>query len=248
MRIATFNTWKNEGDYLTRIDAIGAALARLELDVIVLQECFYAPAINADTAACVARALGLHVSRAPMREKMRTMDGTEVLSRADLAILTREAPLDVAFAPLSRDPRDGERLVLRADLELGNQRIRVVNVHLTHLRDNAASEVRSMQARETLSFARSNWKYPIIIAGDLNAVSWSPSLSPLFDDPDMDRSCHAARGQPGASAAALLEGEAIDHVLVFDPLRRMTCLRREVELAGSGLSDHPVIVAELDCR
>ena len=248
MRIATFNTWKNEGDYLTRIDAIGAALARLELDVIVLQECFYAPAINADTAACVARALGLHVSRAPMREKVRTMDGTEVLSRADLAILTREAPLDVAFAPLSPDPRDGERLVLRADLELGNQRIRVVNVHLTHLRDTVASEVRSMQARDTLSFARSNWKDPIIIAGDLNAVSWSPSLSPLFDDPDMDRSCDAAREQPGASAAALLEGGAIDHVLVFDPLRRVTCLRREVELAGSGLSDHPVIVAELDCR
>ena len=248
MRIATFNTWKNEGDYLTRIDAIGAALARLELDVIVLQECFYAPAINADTAACVARALGLHVSRAPMREKARTMDGTEVLSRADLAILTREAPLDVAFAPLSPDPRDGERLVLRADLALGNQRIRVVNVHLTHLRDTAASEVRSMQARETLSFARSNWKEPIIIAGDLNAVSWSPSLSPLFDDPDIDRSCHAAREQPGAGVAALLEGGAIDHVLVFDPLRRVTCLRREVELAGSGLSDHPVIVAELDSR
>jgi endonuclease/exonuclease/phosphatase family metal-dependent hydrolase len=248
MRIATFNTWKNEGDYLTRIDAIGAALARLELDVIALQECFYAPAINADTAACVARALGLHVSRAPMREKERTMGGAEVLSRADLAILTREAPLDVAFAPLSPDPRDGERLVLRADLELGNQRIRVVNVHLTHLRDTAASETRTIQARETLSFARSDWRDPIIIAGDLNAVSWSPSLSPLFDDPDMDRSCHAAREQAGASGAGLLEGGAIDHVLVFDPLHRVTCKRRKVEFAGSGLSDHPVVVVELDCR
>ena len=248
MRIATFNTWKNEGDYWIRIGAMGAALARLDLDVIVLQECFYAPAIRADTAAHVAGDLGLHVSRAPMREKVRTMHGAEVLSRADLVILTREAPIDMAFAQLSPDPRDGERLVLRADLELASQRVRVVNVHLTHLHDAAASDVRRQQARETLSFARSNWKDPIIIAGDLNAVSWSPSLSPLFDDPDMDRSCHAAREQPGASAAALLEGGAIDHVLVFDPLRRVTCMRRTVELAGSGLSDHPVIVAELDCR
>ena len=248
MRIATFNTWKNEGDYWTRIDAIGAALARLELDVIVLQECFYATAINADTAADVALALGLHVSRAPMREKVRTMGGAEVLSRADLAILTREPPLDVAFARLSPDLRDGERLAFRADIQVGSQRIRVVNVHLTHLRDTAASEIRSRQARETLSFARSSWKDPIIIAGDLNATLQSPSLSPLFDDPEMDRSCHAAREQPGVSGAALLEGGAIDHVLVFDPLRRVTCVSREVELAGSGLSDHPVIVAELDCR
>ncbi len=248
MRIATFNTWKNEGDYWIRIGAMGAALARLDLDVIVLQECFYAPAIRADTAAHVAGDLGLHVSRAPMREKVRTMHGAEVLSRADLVILTREAPIDMAFAQLSPDPRDGERLVLRADLELASQRVRVVNVHLTHLHDAAASDVRRQQAREALSFARSDWRDPIIIAGDLNAVSWSPSLSPLFDDPDMDRSCHAAREQPGASAAALLEGGAIDHVLVFDPLRRMTCMRRTVELAGSGLSDHPVIVAELDCR
>ena len=248
MRIATFNTWKNEGDYWTRIDAISAALAQLDLDVIALQECFYAPTIIADTAANVALATGLHVSRAPMREKVRTMDAAEVLSRADLVILTRQPPIDVAFARLSPDPRDGERLVLRADLQLGSQRIRVVNVHLTHLRDTAASEIRSRQAREALSFARSNWKDPVIIAGDLNAALQSPSLSPLFDDPDLDRSCHAAREQPGVSGAALLEGGAIDHVLVFDPLRSVTCVSREVELAGSGLSDHPVIVAELECR
>jgi endonuclease/exonuclease/phosphatase family metal-dependent hydrolase len=248
MRIATFNTWKNEGSYWTRINAIGDALARLELDIIALQECFYAPAITADTAADVALALGLHVSRAPMREKVRTMDGAAVLSRADLAILTREPPLDVAFARLSPDLRDGERLALRADLKLGRQQIRVVNVHLTHLRDAAASEIRSRQARETLSFARSNWKDPIIIAGDLNAALQSPSLSPFFDDPEMDKSCHAAREQPVVSGAALLEGGEIDHVLVFDPMRRVTCISRKVELAGSGLSDHPVIVAELDCR
>ena len=248
MRIATFNTWKNEGDYWTRIDAIGVALARLELDVIALQECFYAPAINADTAADVALALGLHVSRAPMREKVRKMDGAEILSRADLAMMTREPPLDVAFSRLSPDPRDGERLVLRTDLQLGAQRIRVVNVHLTHLRDAAASEIRSRQAGEALSFARDNWRDPVIIAGDLNAHFQSPSLSPLFDDADIDRSCFVACKQPYVSSAALLEGGAIDHVLVFDPLRRVTCMRRTVELAGSGLSDHPVIVAELDVR
>jgi endonuclease/exonuclease/phosphatase family metal-dependent hydrolase len=248
MRIATFNTWKNEGDYWIRIGAMGAALARLDLDVIVLQECFYAPAIRADTAAHVAGDLGLHVSRAPMREKVRTMHGAEVLSRADLVILTREAPIDMAFAQLSPDPRDGERLVLRADLELASQRVRVVNVHLTHLHDAAASDVRRQQAREALSFARSDWRDPIIVAGDLNADLHAPDLSPLFDDPDLDQSCQVACEQPGLSGALRLESGAIDHVLVFDPLRRVTCMRRTVELAGSGLSDHPVIVAELNVR
>jgi endonuclease/exonuclease/phosphatase family metal-dependent hydrolase len=248
MRIATFNTWKNEGDYWVRIRAMGPALARLELDVIALQECFYAPARNADTAAHLANALGLHLSRAPMRQKVRTLDGAEVLSRADLAILTRKAPLEIAFARLSPDPRDGERLVLRADLELANQPVRVVNVHLTHLQDPTASQIRHKQAQEALSFARNNWAGPIIIAGDLNASLHAPALSPLFNDPDMDRSCAVAREQPGMSGARRLESGDIDHVLVFDPQRRVTCRHREVELAGTGLSDHPVIVAELDSR
>jgi hypothetical protein len=28
----------------------------------------------------------------------------------------------------------------------------------------------------------------------------------------------------------------------------VTCMRRTVELGGTGLSDHPVVVVELDCR
>jgi hypothetical protein len=28
----------------------------------------------------------------------------------------------------------------------------------------------------------------------------------------------------------------------------VTCKHRKVEFAGSGLSDHPVVVVELDCR
>jgi len=40
----------------------------------------------------------------------------DAVSRADLVILTREAPIDMAFAQLSPDPRDGERLVLALDI------------------------------------------------------------------------------------------------------------------------------------
>lgn len=247
MRIATLNTWKNEGDYWRRIDQIAAALARLDLDVIALQECFVAPSVNADTAQALARALGLQVSRAPMRRKPRSLDGAEMPSSADLAILTREPPRGVAITPLASDLRDGERLALRVDLAFGDLEMRLINVHLSHLRDPEACQIRLLQARGALAFGQSGWSGPLIVAGDLNDPFNSPALSPLFDASDLDRSSLAHLTQPGQSGTALLASGGIDHVLIFDPLRRLALGAREV-IMDAALSDHPVVVARLDLR
>jgi len=75
MRIVTINTGKCDGSYRRRLELLAAGLAALDPDVVALQEAFVACDGSADTAAYVARRLGLHASAARARRKPRTVEG-----------------------------------------------------------------------------------------------------------------------------------------------------------------------------
>lgn len=67
MRIATLNTWKNEGDLSARLAAMAAGLRVLAPDVLLLQEVFRTADGAADTGRDLAAALGLALAYAPAR-------------------------------------------------------------------------------------------------------------------------------------------------------------------------------------
>jgi endonuclease/exonuclease/phosphatase family metal-dependent hydrolase len=67
MRLVSLNTWKAEGDYVRRIDAMAAGLSALSPDVIALQEDLRTADGLTHTALALARALGLQLSWVPAR-------------------------------------------------------------------------------------------------------------------------------------------------------------------------------------
>jgi len=153
LRLATLNTWKNEGRYPRRLELIAAGLAGLDLDVLLLQEAFVGQGWN--TASWLGERLGLQVSLAPARWKPRLHDGRMMRSASGLAILSREVIVPEVLS-LSAHPDDGERIAMFADV--GGGAFRVLNLHLTHLQGPVGDELRRVQLSEALEWAGTGLK------------------------------------------------------------------------------------------
>jgi endonuclease/exonuclease/phosphatase family metal-dependent hydrolase len=205
MRIVTLNTWKNEGDYRRRLRLMRDGLADLSADVICLQEAFATP--GADTARELGAALGFVVHLAPARFKPRLHEGRMAQSSSGLAILTRW-PGSSCSMMLPSDPQDGERIAQRLDLRIGDRALRVLNLHLTHLR--GAAELRATQLQRALAWASDGWTGGLVVAGDMNATAADAALAHL-KLPMRPGTLHGARVGSVAQAAA------IDHCELVSP-------------------------------
>lgn len=169
VRCITLNTWKNEGDYAARLRLMGAGLAAMRPDVVLLQEAFRADATATNTAQVLGGALGMAVAYAPARAKVRSWHGRDVVSESGLAVLVRGEVISSERLPLPSDAAGGERiaLIVRARLESGIEVIAGC-VHLSHLRDD---EVRRREQLEAV-LASKAWEVPAalrLLGGDFNA-------------------------------------------------------------------------------
>lgn len=232
MRLATLNTWKNEGRYPRRLALIAAGLAGLDLDVLLLQEAFIGQGWN--TASWLGQRLGLRVSLAPARWKLRLHEGRMMRSASGLAILSREVIIPEVLS-LSAHPDDGERIAMFADV--GGGFIRVLNLHLTHLGGPVGDELRRQQLCEALEWAGRDLKGRLILGGDLNAAASSDCLKALW-----------IRGTPPVETGSTTHGDgpAIDHLVSLggSPLRVERILRLP-DSQGVYPSDHCGLVADL---
>ena len=203
MRLITLNTWKGDGAYVKRLDAMAAGLAALAPDVLTLQEVLAAPAAGYDTATHLARSLGLSAAVLPLRRKPRLVEGRTVDSTAGLAVLSRWPIRAQRSVPLATDPRDGERAALITDIGMHGRMLTVACVHLTHLGDG--EELRRVQWRDisaTLSGCAT-----AIVAGDFNSSIATFDLNGFTD-------ARQACGVPETPTAIYETAPAcIDHVL-----------------------------------
>jgi endonuclease/exonuclease/phosphatase family metal-dependent hydrolase len=242
MRIVTLNTWKNEGDYPRRLGPMAAQLRELAPDVVCLQECFAAD--GAHTVGHLARELRMLAAAVPARRKHRLHQGRSVASSSGLAILSRRRPLAHAALTLSSDDRDGERVALRVDFEGVHGALRVLNLHLTHLRGASGAELRARQIDEALAWARADWAGALLVCGDLNCGRGDREFAALeaAAGEDLGSTLNAGRASDEA-------GRAIDHGLLVDPCgfavrRRFVAL--EAPDGDGGLpSDHAAVVVDL---
>lgn len=205
MRIVTLNTWKNEGDYRRRLRLMRDGLAELSPDVVCLQEVFSAR--GADTARELGAALGFVVHVAPARFKPRVHEGRVAHSSSGLAILTRWPGASCSMM-LPSDPADGERIAQRLDLRIGDRGLRVLNLHLTHLR--GADKLRTTQLNRALAWAEEGLTGGLVIAGDLNATAADAALARLAL-PLRPGTLHGAR------VGAVGKAAAIDHCELVSP-------------------------------
>jgi endonuclease/exonuclease/phosphatase family metal-dependent hydrolase len=243
LRCLSFNIWKNEGDYPRRMAAIGNLLRELQPDVVALQECFVAPALEIDSAKALA-GKAWHLTRYPARAKRRWHNGDWQDSRSDMAILSREVPLASGMVALPGDARDGERGLLWVDLPIAGGRIRLGCTHLTHLHDETAQACRKTQAAAAMA-ALLPGESPAILMGDLNATSSDPALAAIFGHPAI---CPEARERAQVPSGDAPANGAIDHVLLFTPGVGQRLVSRRIaaapDVAGHP-SDHPAILAEI---
>jgi endonuclease/exonuclease/phosphatase family metal-dependent hydrolase len=243
LRIVTLNTWKNEGDYARRLPLMRDGLAAMAPDVVCLQECFIAEGF--DTAAWLAAELGLKPYAAPARGKPRPHGGRELFSTSGLAILVRGAGPEeaaAARAALISDPADGERIAQRLDLVAQGRPLRILNLHLTHLRN--AGALRAAQLAQALDWAREGLAGGLVVAGDLNATAADPALAPLGVEP-RPGTLHGARAGMAAPG-----GLAIDHCVLLraGPWRQAGLLRgcETPDPDGWLPSDHAAVGLQLN--
>lgn len=238
LRLVTLNTWKCDGNLAARMPLMAAELARLDADIVCLQECFasYPGSVHAvaadqasprsparmalrsadcgvtDTALFLSRRLRMRLFHAPARWKLRTIGGARVPSTSGLAVLVLGGALDMEVLDLPSDPRDGERIAQAVMFRSDHGVLRIVNLHLSHLGDGAA--LREAQLREVLGHFTSD-AIPTVLAGDFNAVFDAPELAPVRARDDLDIGPMASARWPATLLGGEARDRAIDHVLLL---------------------------------
>lgn len=252
VRLVTLNTWKNEGNYRARLAAMAAGLARLVPDVVMLQEAFRLEDGTADTAATLARNLGLVCVYAPARRKPRLWQGTPRESEAGLALLVRGQILAQERINLPTDEPGGERIALLASIQLvDGRRIFAGCTHLSHLRHDSA---RRREQLETV-LAHPGWSNPAslrVLGGDFNAVAESPEIAWLGQHPSLNVRAVSTVGYvthplPPRSGRT---GRCIDFLFSVHPpdeapaTARHAAVVLDAPVAGVWPSDHAAVLAE----
>lgn len=182
LKVVTLNTWKCDGDYPRRLEAMCEQMKALDADVFALQECFATQDGRTDTARTVAHHLGMHLHTAPARRKPRWFQGGWVDSFSSLAVLARSPIRSGDLVELPSSVADGGRVAQICSLEVAGRSVLLVNVHLSYLEGGGA--LRAEQLRALLG--RPVWmpRHDItLICGDFNASMDSPELARFLEPP-----------------------------------------------------------------
>ncbi len=182
VKLVTINTWKCDGDYAQRLQALRIQLKELDADIIALQESFSTANGTVDTARCLAQALGLTWHTVLARRKPRWHQGQWVDSFSSQALLSAWPIRAAAAIELPSSPSDGGRWAQVCSVEVEGRRVGVANVHLSHLRDDGALRARQMRAILTDPLLRQAHDLALV-CGDFNAPLSSDELSPFLKAP-----------------------------------------------------------------
>jgi endonuclease/exonuclease/phosphatase family metal-dependent hydrolase len=161
--IATFNLWKNCGDFPNRIYEIPKLLD--EIDCICLQEDFNSSEFS--SSKTINKKLNYHEITLPIRKKIR--DGK--LSTSNLTILSKYKPKDTIEIVFDKDS-DDERGALFIQLEHKGKKISILNTHLTNLNQHARIK-QIVKLINTINCKKSDL---FLICGDMNATPPSKEI------------------------------------------------------------------------
>ena len=162
LRVLTWNVWWRFGPWEQRLPAIAATLARIDADVVCLQEVWEGDGRN--EAAELAAGLGFdHVYGHRI-----DMDGV----RFGNAVLSRWPIIGSEVYPLPAPAENEEfRTIVRADIDGPRGELQVYSTHLNWRFDHGhvrQAQVRALCAAVHAAPARS---FPPIVGGDFNAVA-----------------------------------------------------------------------------
>lgn len=173
LRVLSWNLWWRYGPWAARRHAIAATLARIDADVVCLQEVW--ETASESQAGELASSLGLHHVYGSQLDLDGVQFGNAILSRWPITgheVLPLPAPGDA----------NELRTCLRADIDGPRGALQVFATHLNWRFDQ--SHIRQDQVRAICAFiARSradgNHPFPPMLCGDLNACPDSDEIRML---------------------------------------------------------------------
>jgi endonuclease/exonuclease/phosphatase family metal-dependent hydrolase len=256
MRIVSFNTWKGENAYLRRLDLMASGLRAVAPDIVCLQEALQTRDRRLDTARRLARVLGLQRAWTPARLKIRRVEGGRQACFSGLAILSRYPIEQHQQLMLPSDLRDPERCAQWIDISVNGKPQRVVNLHLTHIRD--ADSLRRRQWITLLKdLDRSETPDRVWLCGDFNAAPASMAIDFRETPPGwrmVDAYTAGGGRRPGRTwpvSAPPGEGRRIDRILSLtrngaatSSWRRAATVLTQPDAEGFFPSDHAGVMVE----
>lgn len=177
MRIATLNTWKNDGDYIERLRLMKQQTHLLNPDILLLQEVFSTTDAEYNTARDIAVSTSMEYHLVEARIKNRSIQNQELMSSSGLAIVTSLPIIEHVGIELPSNELDGGRKAQIAIVNHVKGDLAIVNLHLSHLRD--AYELRLAQLHEILAHPFVKECDQLIIAGDFNTQLESKEMQML---------------------------------------------------------------------
>jgi endonuclease/exonuclease/phosphatase family metal-dependent hydrolase len=248
--LITINTWKCDGDYFPRRQALAAGLhLHPDARIILCQECFRTIDGQVDTLGFLSAALNMPAWFVPCRRKDRSLDGVMTDSFSGLGILTNLPVSHQAAIDLPSHPADGGRKAQFLTVEiLPGVSMLIVNLHLTHLRNSEALRIQQLETvlRE-IQYSDAAYR---IIGGDFNAENYSTEIQ-LLKDRGQVADCYQLGGgeEPRCTLLSSLQDstpQCVDHLFVSGPVaephplftRAEIILDRPDMLSGLYPSDH----------
>lgn len=238
LRVATYNVHRCRGlDRRVNVQRITEVIARLDADVVAVQEIFRADAAEderRDQVAYVARSLGYHFAFGQNRLLRDEPYGNATFSRLPIA---RRENYDITWHARER------RGCLRTDLRAtSGTTLHVYNVHLSTRYFSRPHQARQLLSEDVLR--HSTLTGPRIVVGDFN--EWTKGVATRlmgsnFESVDV-RLLGRRRTYPG-----LFPVLHLDH-FYYDKTLRLESFRLHRSRLALVASDHLPLVAEFSLR
>jgi len=254
-KIATINTWKCDGLYFQRLQALKNQLKLIEPDILLFQEAFQSEDNRFNTSAYIAGEMEYNFVSSISRPKKRKIDGEMADSFSNVSILSRFPIIDKYIFSLPSTPNDGGREAIFAKIRLKEKILIACSLHLSHLRDGA--ELRTSQLLSILNhtYLRTTCDY-IIVGGDFNFVLSSGYIDKLPYDHFFIEDTFIYSKDKTKPDYTLLKGIPckIDHILQVWPKLSTklsvqdSCIifEKEDPEAGTKISDHNGVMINFD--
>ena len=162
-KIATFNIWKDEGDFPKRIGIIADYLKKL--DCICFQEDY--ESTNFSSSDTINKTLSLEKTTLSIRKKKRN----GVISSSNLTILSKQKPKNIDSLIFDKDGED-ERGALIIQINHADKNILILNTHLT----NFNYQKRMDQIYQIKNYLEDKQFDLVILCGDMNSIPNSKEL------------------------------------------------------------------------
>lgn len=241
IKLLTLNTWKCDGQYPQRLNSLKQDKAFEAADIICLQEVFRSDVDGLDTLQQLAPIIGQrHAIFRTARQKTRQIGSKQVYGASGLAMISRFPVLGQGVFCLQPVEGDMQRIAQWCVLGIDDERVMVVNVHLSHITNPPGAQQK--QLSQVRLFADTLNCTLVIIAGDMNSQSGS-----------LDIGKYSTAFHQNQPSTLNMGGDAcLDHMYACSRQRSIVWekvdLLYDQEMDNGWISDHKGVWAELSLQ